>query len=34
MLLGGLGAILLGNLLPGEGTIRSGKGTVGAGQDF
>ena len=34
MLLGALGTILLGNLLPGEGTIRSSKGTFGAGQDF
>ena len=41
MLLGTLGASLLGNLLQGngviracEGTIRSGEGTIRAGQDF
>ena len=41
MLLGTLGAGLLGNLLvgketiwAGKGTIRSGEGTVTAGQDF
>ena len=43
MLLGTLGASLLGNLLTnkgaivasqGQGTIRAGEGTVGAGQDF
>ena len=34
MLLGRLGASLLGNVLTGSGTIRSGKGTAGAGQDF
>ena len=41
MLLGILGASLLGNLLTGkgtikegEGTIRAGEGTIGAGQDF
>ena len=41
MLLGTLGANLLGNLLTGkgaigavEGTIRAGKGTIRAGQDF
>ena len=41
MLLGALGASLLGNLLTskevmraGEGTIRVGEGTIWAGQDF
>ena len=34
MLLGTLGATLLGNLLTGKGTIRAGEGTVRAGQDF
>ena len=34
MLLGTLGASLLGNLLTGKGTIRGGEGTVGAGEDF
>ena len=34
MLLGTLGASLLGNLLPGKGTIRAGGGTVRAVQDF
>ena len=41
MLLGTLGASLLGNLLAGkdtrraaEGTIRAGEGTIRAGQDF
>ena len=34
MLLGTLGASLLGNLLTRKGTIRAGKGTVVAGQDF
>ena len=41
MLLGNLGASLLGNLLTGKGTIRAGEGTfragegtVRAGQDF
>ena len=34
MLLGTLGASLLGNLLTGKGTIRAGKGTIRAGQDF
>ena len=43
MLLGTLGAGLLGNLLTGKGTIRAGKGamttsrgrgTIRAGQDF
>ena len=31
MLLGTLGASLLGNLLSGKGTIRVSKGTIGAG---
>ena len=31
MLLGTLGASLLGNLLTGKGTIRAGEGTVRAG---
>ena len=31
MLLGTLGASLLGNLLSGKGTVRAGKGTVRAG---
>ena len=34
MLLGTLGASLLGNLLTGEGTIRVGEDTFRAGQDF
>ena len=34
MLLGTLGASLLGNLLTGKGTIRAGDGTIRAGQDF
>ena len=34
MLLGTLGASLLGNLLTGERTIRTGVGTIRAGQDF
>ena len=34
MLLGTLGASLLGNLLTGKGIVRAGKGTIRAGQDF
>ena len=34
MLLGTLGASLLGNLVAGKGTIRAGEGTFRAGQDF
>ena len=34
MLLGTLGASLLGNLLTGKRTIRAFEGTVRAGQDF
>ena len=34
MLLGFLGASLLGNLLTGKGTIRAGEGTITAAQDF
>ena len=34
MLLGTLGASLLGNLLAGKGTIRVGEGTVRAGRAF
>ena len=34
ILLGFLGASLLGNLLTGKGTIRASEGTVSAGQDF
>ena len=34
MLLGTLGATLLGNLLSGKGVIRSGEGTIKASQDF
>ena len=34
MLLGTLGASLLGSLLTGKDTIRAGEGTVRAGQDF
>ena len=34
MLLGILGAILLGILLTGKGTVRAGEGTVRAGQNF
>ena len=32
MLLGTLGASLLGSLLTGKGTIRAGEGTIGAGK--
>ena len=32
MLLGTLGAILLGNLLTGKGTIRASEGTIRSGQ--
>ena len=34
MLLGILGASLLGNLLTGKGTVRAGEGIIRAGQDF
>ena len=34
MLLGTLGASLLGNLLTGKGTIRAGECLIRAGQDF
>ena len=34
MLLGTLGARLLGNLLASKGTIKAGEGTVRAGHDF
>ena len=34
MLLGTLGASLLGNLSTGKGTVRAGEGTVRTGQDF
>ena len=34
MLLGTLGASLLGNLLTGKDTIRAGQGTIRAGPDF
>ena len=34
MLLGTLGASLLGNLLTGKGTIRAGEGTFRSGQDL
>ena len=34
MLLGTLGASLLGNLLTGTGVLRAGEGTIRAGQDF
>ena len=34
MLLGTLGACLLGNLLAGKSTIRAGEGTIRAGQGF
>ena len=34
MLLGTLGASLLGNLLTGKGTVRAGEGIIRAGQDF
>ena len=34
MLLGTSGAILLGNLLTGKGTIRVGEGTFRAGEHF
>ena len=34
ILLGTIGASLLGNLLMGKGTIRAGKGTIKAGEKF
>ena len=34
MLLGKLGARLIGNLLTAKGAIRAGKGTIRAGQNF
>ena len=34
MLLGTLGACLLGNCLTGKGTIRAGEGTIGASENF
>ena len=34
MLLGTVGASLLGNLLTGKATIRAGEGTIRAGHDF
>ena len=34
MLLGTFGVSLLGNFLSGKATIRSGEGTITAGQDF
>ena len=34
MLLGTLGASLLGNLLTGKGKIRAGERTIKGGQDF
>ena len=34
MLLGTLGASLLGNLLTGKRTIKAGEGTIRAGQEF
>ena len=34
MLLGTLGASLLGNILTGKGTIRAGEGTIRADQDL
>ena len=34
MLLGTLGAKLLGNLLTGKGTMSAGEGTIRAGHDF
>ena len=34
MLLGTLGATLLGNVLTGKGTIRAGEGTIRAGENF
>ena len=34
MLLGTIGASLLGSILAGKGTIRAGEGTVRAGQYF
>ena len=34
MLLGTLGARLLGNLLTGKGTVRAGKDTIRVDQDF
>ena len=34
MLLGTLGASLLGNLLAGKGTIRAGEDTIRVGQGF
>ena len=34
MLLGALGAILLGSLLTGNGAIRAGEGTIRVGENF
>ena len=34
VILGTLGASLLGNLLTSKGTVREGEGTIKAGQDF
>ena len=34
MLLGTLGASLLGNLLTGKNTVRAGEGTIRAGENF
>ena len=34
MLLGTLGASLLGNMLPGKGAIRAGEGKIKVSQDF
>ena len=34
MLLGKLGATLLGNLLTGKGVMRAGEGTIGSDQGF
>ena len=34
MLLGALGAILLGSLLTGKGAIRAGEGTIRVGENF
>ena len=34
MLIGTLGASLLGNFLTGKGTIRAGEDTIRVGQDF
>ena len=34
MLLGTLGASLLGNILTGKGTIRTNEGAIRVGQDF